>query len=399
VHKPFTVRPAVSLLKVWSGVHVTGPLIESVPSVWTVTFDVYQSFKPRVPAVIERLTPVGGVLSSLTVRGVALVIKPALLVHEPLKVTPVVSVFWNWSAVQTTGLLIESVPLVWLVTSEVYQPLAPGVPAETDNIAVGPVLSIFTVMTLLGSLTLLALSVAVCAVDETEAPSALSTWSAGHEGAMPDKLSVQVNCTVTFEVYQLFEPSVPALIAAEIVGFVASRLIVTDWELAPPVLVAKQVSVVPAVSVLIVVGPQPVLVKDDSGSTTVQETETLLVYHPLVRSVPTTLGVMTGGELSHEITLAVTVKVASRVRTESSLAFVPVARNPTVPDQLGLGEATFMVTSAEAVSEVRSLFATTSQFAGIRMSESVIDTERPALGKSGTATAALVDFLKTWAVL
>ncbi|HVE69693.1 MAG TPA: hypothetical protein VNB64_14055 [Solirubrobacteraceae bacterium] len=74
----------------------------------------------------------------------------------------------------------------------------------------------------------------------------------------------------------------------EIDGAVASRLTVTEFDAVPPVLVAEQVSVVPAVSALIVVGsvhPVDELIAD-SASTTAQLTVTLLVYQPLLPSVP-----------------------------------------------------------------------------------------------------------------
>ena len=80
------------------------------------------------------------------------------------------------------------------------------------------------------------------------------------------------------------------------VGAVASRLIVTDWDEVPPALVAVQVSVVPVVSLVIVVEPHPELeLIGDSLSMTVHETLTSLTYQPLFPSVPTTPGVMIGG--------------------------------------------------------------------------------------------------------
>ena len=42
---------------------------------------------------------------------------------------------------QTTGLLIESLPDVLIVTLLTYQPLLPSVPAETARLALGPVSS------------------------------------------------------------------------------------------------------------------------------------------------------------------------------------------------------------------------------------------------------------------
>src|SRR5262245_7830069 len=88
---------------------------------------------------------VGGVLSSLTVSDEAAALRPARLVQEPLKTVPSVSVVWNWSAVQLTGPLRVSSPVVRTVTSLVYQPVGLSVPVTTARVAVGGVLSSFTV--------------------------------------------------------------------------------------------------------------------------------------------------------------------------------------------------------------------------------------------------------------
>ena len=56
-----------------------------MPLVCTVTLLVYQPFEPSVPAVTDSVA-LGPDLSSFTVRGAALVLNPALFVHEPLKV-------------------------------------------------------------------------------------------------------------------------------------------------------------------------------------------------------------------------------------------------------------------------------------------------------------------------
>jgi hypothetical protein len=75
----------------------------------------------------------------------------------------------------------------------------------------------------------------------------------------------------------------------------------------PPALVAQQVSVSPAVSVLIVVESQPIMeVMADSGSLTLQLTVTSLTYQSLVPRVPTMLGVMTGGVGSTTVKIAAT---------------------------------------------------------------------------------------------
>src|SRR5439155_382461 len=101
-----------------------------------------------------------------------------------------------------------------------------------------------------------ALSVQVPLAD-WPAPSALSVVSAGGlPAARPLRPSAQLKLTVTSALYQ------PLALGARsglplIVGAVASRLIVTDWLLVPPLLVAWQVKVVPGVSVVMLVGPQP----------------------------------------------------------------------------------------------------------------------------------------------
>ena len=99
----------------------------------------------------------------------------------------------------------------------------------------------------------------------------------------------------------LYQPlALGALLAAALmVGAVASRLMVTLWLAVPPVLVAAQVKVSPAVSALTVTGSQPLwLLMTDSASTTLQLRDTSLTYQPLLPSVPTTLGVMIGAVVS-----------------------------------------------------------------------------------------------------
>src|SRR5215212_1906507 len=82
-------------------------------------------------------------------------------------------------------------------------------------------------------------------------------------------------------------------------GAVVSRWIVTDWLLVPPALVAEQISVVPAVSVLMVVGSQSIrAVMVDGLSTTLQLTETSPTYQPSLPGVPVTSSVISGGVVS-----------------------------------------------------------------------------------------------------
>jgi hypothetical protein len=187
-----------------------------------------------------------------------------------------------------------SFPVKVTVTLVLFQPfaLAAGVGVA---LAVGAVLSMLIPLTVVLAV-LPALSVAAPLAD-CPAPSVEMVCGAAHD-AMPEVASLHVNATVTSCLYQPF--AFGADVADPLmVGAVASRLIVTDWEAVPPALVAVHVSVVPVVSDVIVVEPQPD--EDEiaeSGSVTVQLTVTLLVYQPLFPSVPLTLGVITGGVLS-----------------------------------------------------------------------------------------------------
>jgi hypothetical protein len=183
------------------------------------------------------------------------------------------------------------------VTFVLFQP-DPFAAGVRDPVITGFVLSILTLM-VVALLTFPALSVHVplTLVPVVSAErSELDVQDAMPLGPLSPLL---VKLTVTS---LLFHPAPLAnglLAPVGPLGADASRLIVTELELVPPALVAEHVSVMPAVSVLMVVGPQPVDdVTVDSGSVTVQETLTLLVYHPFVPRVPETLGVITGGVVS-----------------------------------------------------------------------------------------------------
>jgi hypothetical protein len=79
-------------------------------------------------------------------------------------------------------------------------------------------------------------------------------------------------------------------------GAVASRLITTCCEDVPPALVAEHVNVIPAVSVVTELAPQPVVdVTVLWASVTLQLTLTSLVYQLLLPSVPETFATITGG--------------------------------------------------------------------------------------------------------
>src|SRR5688572_31718185 len=141
----------------------------------------------------------GPVLSTFIVNGVAAVLSPALFVHEPLNTVPVVSVVWDWFAVQVTGVPTVSVPVVWIVTSLVYHPLLPSVPEITERLAVGPVLSIFIVTEL--ELDRAALFVAEHVRVEPDVSEVRLDAVQPVEVLMPDSASVTVQLTVTLLVY------------------------------------------------------------------------------------------------------------------------------------------------------------------------------------------------------
>ena len=63
----------------------------------------------------------------------------------------------------------------------------------------------------------------------------------------------------------------------------------------PPLLVAEQLTVVPGLSVLRLVGAHAVEMMAESGSVTIQDTVTSEVYHPLSPKVPRMYGVTVGG--------------------------------------------------------------------------------------------------------
>jgi hypothetical protein len=101
----------------------------------------------------------------------------------------------------------------------------------------------------------------------------------------------------------LFQPSPFAAGEAlpEIVGAVASRLIVTESVEVPPVLVAVHVNVTPVVSLVtefVASQSTDLDVIAESGSLTLNVTVTSLLYQPLSPSVPVMVWVMTGGVAS-----------------------------------------------------------------------------------------------------
>ena len=113
----------------------------------------------------------------------------------------------------------------------------------------------------------------------------------------------------------------------EPVGGVASRLIVIDALVVLPALsVAEQLNVVPLAEVSDVMfdGPQPVeLAMPDVGSVTVQVSATLVVYQPLLPTVPIAFATTEGAVLS-----TVTVRVGE-VKALPALSVVTTRRSYT----------------------------------------------------------------------
>ena len=155
----------------------------------------------------------GPVLSSFNVSGAALVGSPAAFVQEPLNTCPAVSAVCCSSAVHVVGLLMPSEPSVSTVTSLVYQPLEPSVPAVTASAADGPVLSSFTV----SEVAFVGQTRGVRAgagehLPRRLAPSAAA--SAVQRGRVADASPSRSCRRVTSLVYQPLEPSVPAVTAS-----------------------------------------------------------------------------------------------------------------------------------------------------------------------------------------
>src|SRR5688572_22278128 len=99
---------------------------------------------------------------------------------------------------------------------------------------------------------------------------------------MPEVASVPLKLNPTGASYQPFALGARLAVALTPLGAVASRLIVIDWLLVPPALVAEQVKVTLFVSLVMVVVSHPVWEPIiDSASATLQLTVTSLTYQPL----------------------------------------------------------------------------------------------------------------------
>ncbi len=109
------------------------------------------------------------------------------------------------------------------------------------------------------------------------------------------------------------------------VGAVASRLIVTELEAVLPALsVAEQVSTVPVVFVVMLVGPQPVdeaIPAESVGAGHVTPT-TSLVYQPFAPRVPVTAGGPTVGAV-----LSTSTEITGEVKVSPALSVVITRRS------------------------------------------------------------------------
>jgi hypothetical protein len=149
-----------------------------------------------------------------------------------------------------------------------------------------------------------------------------------------------------------------------ITGFVVSRLIVTKFEAERPApFVAEQVTFVPAVSLLIVVEPQPLEdAMPESGSATVHVTLTSDTYQPLRPSVPVTVGVIDGDVTSSLRCVWLSAYAAVLAAGDESTAWhdtrwSPFADVVTSPERVVAVEAVFDKETAEP-SSLQSRLAT-----------------------------------------
>lgn len=110
---------------------------------------------------------------------------------------------------------------------------------------------------------------------------------------MPDVPPLPANEKVTAWLNQPFESGARAGVAWLTVGAVLSSFTVTVYSPDSPLLVAQQVMLVPGVSVVSVRVSQ---LLEAVSPETCQCTVTLLVYQPLLPSVPVSSGEMDGGD-------------------------------------------------------------------------------------------------------
>jgi hypothetical protein len=169
-----------------------------------------------------------------------------------------------------------------------------GIRFTVGGASTGPTkpLHAMTGTTVYGAVAVAVLPAASVAVQVADAAPRLAVATGAHDAdATPDVASAGPGAAVAGRL----NPTGFGVTEGASVGFVASRLTVTDCAVVPPALVALQVKVVPAVSVDTAAGAQPVVNEIvESESLIDHDTVTSLVYQPFVPSVPVTVGVTLG---------------------------------------------------------------------------------------------------------
>src|SRR5688572_29113073 len=114
---------------------------------------------------------------------------------------------------------------------------------------------------------------------------------------MPEPASLATNCTVTSLLVQPLAGAAVTRVAVNAGGVASRRIVTDDSDVSPVGFEARHVMVVPLVSALMVVGPQPVSagVPASAAASTSHSTVTSDLYQPLKPSLPLTRTVIVGG--------------------------------------------------------------------------------------------------------
>jgi hypothetical protein len=141
---------------------------------------------------------------------------------------------------------------------------------------------------------------------------------------MPERLSVPVNVTVTLPLFQLFAFGSGSALAIA-AGGVMSILIVTETVRGrPAAFVAEHVRTVPDVSVVRLVVVHPVEDEiPDSGSVTLQLTDTAELFQPLTFGEGVTVGTITGGVVSNLVMTSGRLAIPSILTASNAAGFKP----------------------------------------------------------------------------
>jgi hypothetical protein len=208
------------------------------------------------------------------------------------------------------------------VTSVLFQPFAfAGV--RLANVITGEVRSILIPVFEIAGLVFPALSVQVPDGEDCPAPSVFTTTGAA-QVSRPERLSVPVNVIVTLPLFQLF-PFGRGSALATTAGGVLSILIVTEaLRGRPAAFVAEHVRIVPDVSVVRLVDVHPVEdVIPDSGSVTLQLTDTSELFQPLRFGEGVIVGTITGGVVSNLVMTSERLPIPSILTASNAAGFKP----------------------------------------------------------------------------